>query len=111
MAPARVAVPPPVEVRRANASDLEILWADGHRSLYESRPLRLACPCASCVDEVTGERRLDPATVPADVHPVQVAAVGRYALHLTWSDGHATGLYSFEILRAACPCPACREAR
>lgn len=34
-------------------------------------------------------------------------AVGAYALQFFWSDGHATGIYTWEMLRAACPCPIC----
>ena len=35
---------------------LEIRWKDGHNSLYDPRYLRLNCPCAGCVDEMTGQR-------------------------------------------------------
>jgi DUF971 family protein len=27
-----------------------------------------------------------------------------------WSDGHNTGIYSYEYLRALCPCEACQTA-
>ena len=49
---------------------------------------------------------LDPASVPADVHPVQIAGVGRYAIQITWSDGHASGIYPFRRLRALADEPA-----
>ena len=29
--------------------------------------------------------------------------VGNYALKIEWSDGHGTGIYSFEYLRDICP--------
>ena len=50
--------------------------------------LRLACGCAQCVDEMTGQPRLNPASVSKDVWPQNIAPVGRYALHFDWSDGH-----------------------
>ena len=87
---------------------LGIDWKDGHRSEYEPFQLRLNCRCAGCVDEMSGRPVLDPATVPADVYPLAIRYVGRYALQFDWSDGHTTGIYPFELLRALCPCAACR---
>ncbi len=37
--------------------------------------------------------------------------VGNYALSLIWSDGHSTGIYTWEYLRDLCPCPECDSAR
>jgi DUF971 family protein len=94
-----------------DGSALEIRWEDGHVSVYEPRYLRLHCPCAECVHEMTGERVLDPATVPEGVHPTEINYVGRYALQFVWSDGHDTGFYTYETLRRLCPCPKCRVGR
>ncbi|MCP3984969.1 MAG: DUF971 domain-containing protein, partial [bacterium] len=74
-------------------------WADGVVHLFQVRPLRLACGCAACIDEWTGEQRLDPASVPDDVHPLRIESVGRYALQIEWSDGHDSGIYPFRRLR------------
>jgi DUF971 family protein len=41
--------------------------------------------------------------VPKDVH-----LVGRYALGVTWGDGHGS-IYPFEHLRRGCGCGACAE--
>ena len=38
-----------------------------------------------------------------DVHPVRLSAVGNYALHIDWSDGHHTGIYPWDMLRDICP--------
>jgi DUF971 family protein len=38
--------------------------------------------------------------VPDDVHPVRIQPVGRYAIQIDWSDGHQSGIYPFERLRA-----------
>lgn len=59
-------------------------------------------PLAVCIDEITGERLLDPASVSAGIHPVQLAFSGNYALKVTWSDGHATGLYTWQKLAELC---------
>jgi ATP-binding protein involved in chromosome partitioning len=82
---------------------VEIKWTDDHLSRYAHRSLRLACPCAMCVDEWTGQPRLDAAQVPADIRVLDLHAVGRYALQFSFSDGHATGLYAYDKLRALDP--------
>jgi DUF971 family protein len=35
--------------------------------------------------------------------------VGAYGLRIHWSDGHATGIFTYAALLARCPCPACRR--
>jgi ATP-binding protein involved in chromosome partitioning len=89
----------PTDIRQKGPRELAITWADGAESVLPVRELRLACGCASCVDEWTGAERLDPASVPADVRPLRIAPVGRYGLQIHWSDGHETGIYPFRRLR------------
>jgi DUF971 family protein len=94
-----MSVPRPVRLHKLDDETLGIDWSDGVSARYPVRLLRQRCPCAECVDELSGERRLDPDSVPAAVHPVEIKPVGRYALYIRWSDGHDTGIYSFELLR------------
>jgi ATP-binding protein involved in chromosome partitioning len=98
----------PASIAQRGPRELGIGWTDGHQSVYEVRALRLACGCAECVDEWTGEGRLDEAAVPPDVRPLRIQPVGRYAIQIAWSDGHETGIYPFRRLRALCGCAACR---
>jgi ATP-binding protein involved in chromosome partitioning len=98
----------PAEIGQRGARLLGIRWADGHESVYDVRALRLACGCAQCVDEWTGEERLDESAVPADVAPRRIQPVGRYAIQIDWSDGHTTGIYPFRRLRELCSCDQCR---
>ena len=88
-----------------------IMWDDGHRSPFPHRFLRLRCQCASCVDEMSGNPRLDPDKVPQDVQAVDHMPVGNYAVQFLWSDTHYTGLYTFRFLRSICPCLVCNAAR
>jgi DUF971 family protein len=86
-------------IRQSGPRELQITWADGGESRYDVRMLRLSCGCAHCVDEWTGAERLDPGSVPEDVHPLKIETVGRYAIQIAWSDGHASGIYPFARLR------------
>ena len=101
---AKTQISVPVEIGRANEHDLKIRWQDGHESVYPARELRLKCPCAGCVDEMTGVVRVISTSVPQHVHPLKVDLVGRYAISIQWSDGHNTGIYAFDRLRKMCPC-------
>lgn len=80
-------------------SRLCIEWQDGVVSEYVPRYLRLLCPCAGCVDEMSGVRTLTPAMVDDHVYPTAIHYVGRYALQFMWSDGHSTGIYTWDYLR------------
>ncbi len=101
----------PVEIQQRAARDVQITWDDGHVSVYPNADLRWLCSCASCVDEWTGVRHLERSAIAADVHPNGMGLVGNYAVQIDWSDGHSTGIYSFEYLRSICPCPACAAGR
>ena len=101
----------PVSLHRLGDTDLIVTWNDGHRSTFPVRTLRLACPCAACVNEWTGERTLRPAQVPDNVRPLRLFSVGRYAIGVHWSDGHTTGIYGHDYLRrldSAAPEPSAR---
>lgn len=97
--------PIPREVRRLGVHAVRISWQDGHEAEYGNRYLRDNCPCAECKESPTN-------TLPVvgqqeEVYPVQIAAVGRYAISMQWSDGHDSGIYSYRTLRALCPCAQC----
>lgn len=89
----------PVEITRRDDGILFQWDRNGDETLVGARAMRLACPCAQCVEEMSGRPLLDPLTVPLDVRPVHLALVGTYGLRVHWSDGHATGIYTFDWLR------------
>ena len=99
----------PVEIRRVEDRELHITWADRHQSILPNAYLGQNCAGAACVTELTGERMLNARAVPADNRGVEISLVGRYAVQIRWSDGHSTGIYPFERLRALCPCDACQR--
>ena len=89
----------PTEIAQRGPRELVIRWSDGAESVLDVRALRLACACAECIDEWSGAGRLDPDSVPHDVRPLRIQAVGRYAIQIEWSDGHGSGIYPFRRLR------------
>lgn len=97
----------PVKLAQEGPSTLLVRWSHGHEGRHAVRALRLACRCAQCVDEWTGQPRLAPDSVPADVRPLKIEPVGLYGLQVDWSDGHNTGIFTFETLAELCECSAC----
>ena len=104
----------PEHIAISKSKGIKIDWKDGHHSEYGLEYLRDKCPCASC----TGAHGTPPRQ-PRGENPFQmyqprlkmvgVEPVGSYAIRINWSDGHSTGIYSFEHLRAICQCPDCRR--
>lgn len=100
--------------------ELRIRWQDGHESAYPFDLLRKECPCALCNDlrsktSASAGPTLTvlsgPVTKTGEVQVNEVSPVGRYALGFAWSDGHDSGIYAFDYLRALCPCQGCRDGR
>ncbi len=89
----------PVRIDTKDPKRIRIEFSGGKTLSYNPHLLRTQCPCAGCVDEKTGKRTLQPGDVPLDVRLTGADPVGRYALRLAFSDGHATGLYTFDLLR------------
>jgi ATP-binding protein involved in chromosome partitioning len=91
----------PKAIRR-RPDGIELDWdGGGDVVFFGARELRLACPCAGCIDEMTRRPLLDPESVPVDVSPAAIELVGGYGLRVRWSDGHSTGIYTFDWFRTA----------
>ena len=104
----RVSHPPrPTGIEQISGDILGITWSDGHASRYPVKALREACACAACVDEWSGEKRIEPGSVPEDVHPIDINPVGLYGIRIDWSDGHNSGIYTFLHLQSLCACLKC----
>jgi DUF971 family protein len=91
---------PPSNIRAHQADQiLELVWADDRFDRLPYRYLRGECPCATCRDEWTGDRILDPSTIRSDLKLEGMEPIGSYAVRLVWNDGHSSGLFSWENLR------------
>ena len=90
--------PQPRRITRSDPRLIEFEWDNGEKTVLTAPELRALCPCAACVDELTGVRRHDPASVSPDLVHLDVRLVGNYALTMGFSDGHSTGIYPFPML-------------
>mgnify|MGYP003701096475 CR=1 FL=1 len=105
----------PEHIAISKSKGIKIDWKDGHHSDYGLTFLRDKCPCATC----TGAHGTPPRE-PEAAQPFQmfkpalkmlgVEQVGNYAIRINWSDGHNSGIYSYEHFRRICPCAECKAA-
>jgi ATP-binding protein involved in chromosome partitioning len=88
----------PLEIVGLGKPEVRFVWDEGDEDVWTARDLRAACTCAYCQSETTGERLLDPATIPADITIADMHLVGNYGVGIKFSDGHSTGIYRFRAL-------------
>ena len=113
--------PTAVKIHVKTGAGVDITWADGHSSHYDFTYLRDQCPCATCNDE-RGKKEAMP-VAPTNLlsspllpmykpKPRAQAAtqVGNYAVQISFTDGHSTGIFSYDYLRTLCPCQECGRA-
>ncbi|MFP4501108.1 MAG: P-loop NTPase [Candidatus Hydrogenedentota bacterium] len=89
---------------------VRIAWPDGTESRIANKALRASCQCALCVDEFSGKPLLEVSTIPDDIEAEKIEPLGNYAVAITWSDGHSSGIFSWEHLRKVAGKPAPAEA-
>jgi DUF971 family protein len=106
----------PEHIAISKSKGIHIDWKDGHHSQFANDYLRDKCPCASCTGaHGTPPRQPEPpSTSPFQMFKpalkmLNVEPVGSYAIRIHWSDGHSTGIYSWEHLRQICQCEECRK--
>lgn len=100
----------PTKLQRGEAGEIVIQWSDERRTVHTARSLRAACPCASCREKHKSEEET-PADAPpllpvlsaAEARPLEITAMrpaGQYAYNIQFSDGHTSGLFTFDLLRS-----------
>ncbi|QDS90828.1 hypothetical protein EC9_50460 [Rosistilla ulvae] len=111
----------PTDIARI-ASGLRITWSDNLVTEFTARQLRDACPCATCREKRRDAEPVDddgdaadenaaspppkplilPVLSPQETRPMAVLGmrpVGNYAYNIAFSDGHDSGLFTFDFLR------------
>jgi DUF971 family protein len=90
-------VPQPTEIKLHQASRiLEIAYADGRSYRLPCEFLRVFSPSAEVRGHGPGQEVLQ--VGKKDVNIAKIEPVGNYAVQLTFSDGHDTGIYSWDLL-------------
>ena len=89
--------PPPTEIKLHRKSRrLEITFADGRRFEFSHEFLRVQSPSAEVRGHGPGQAILQ--TGKREVEIVALEPVGNYAVQPSFSDGHDSGIYSWEYL-------------
>src|SRR5579863_8765068 len=96
----------PIALERLPDARLRIAWSDDVARVYAIQQLRDACPCADCREKrTTAELNasiMPDISGPEELRPLTLSGmkpVGNYAYSLTFSDGHGTGIYTYDLLR------------
>lgn len=95
----------PTALKLTDDNRLHITWSDNVTKTYRVRELRDACPCATCREKRSAPAA-DPFALPllskVELEPLRINGmkpVGNYAYTISFSDGHDTGIFTFELLR------------
>jgi DUF971 family protein len=111
--------PTDVKVHVKTGAGVDIAWADGHTSHFDFAFLRENCPCATCNDERGKKESQRAMNLPASpllpmykpkARAQSATQVGNYAIQINFTDGHSTGIFSYDYLRSMCPCAECAKA-
>src|ERR1700690_1254089 len=111
--------PTAVQIHVKSGAGVDITWADGHSSHFDFPFLRDNCPCATCNDErgkkesIIGTNLLSSPLLPMYKPKARAQGApqgGNYAIQINFSDGHSTGIFSYDYLRTLCPCADCAKA-
>ncbi|MFT5524111.1 MAG: DUF971 family protein [Pirellulaceae bacterium] len=96
----------PTSIERLEDGGILIEWSDGARRKYGLVELRDKCPCATCREKKRApkiENPLElPILTPQEAMPLGITGMkpmGSYAYSIAFTDGHDTGIYSFDLLR------------
>jgi DUF971 family protein len=91
----------PTDVVVKRDEGVTVTFEDGHEASFNLVDLRLICPCATC--RTLRDRGEDGWPRPNSPIPLRIEDAtfhGAWGLTVVWNDGHSTGIYPFDALRA-----------
>jgi len=89
--------PTPTEIKlRQKSRIMEIVFSDGRRFEFTYEFLRVFSPSAEVRGHGPGQETLQTGKKNVDI--VSLDPVGSYAVQPSFSDGHSTGIYSWDYL-------------
>ena len=90
-------MPQPTEIKlHQNSRVMEVSFADGKIFKFTFEFLRVYSPSAEVRGHGPGQEVLQ--TGKKEINIERIEPVGVYAVQLAFSDGHETGIYSWELL-------------
>jgi len=97
----------PTGLSQSQPDRLLIEWSDGEKRLCTVKELRQNCPCATCREKFNqppkpADLKSLPILNDAQLQPLRIVKMqplGNYAYNVAFSDGHDTGIFTFELLR------------
>ena len=103
-------------VQEITPDTMTVKWVeDGHVSNLSVLTMRKLCPCATCRVErdkvASNPLHVMKESGPAKYELNDLAPVGRYAVNFLFSDGHSSGIYSWDYLRGLCECAECKAKK
>jgi DUF971 family protein len=97
----------PTDLKVVDNNVLQIVWNDGFEQRLGLTRLRNACPCATCREKERGAQSKPVGQLPvlsaAEAAPLRIESmqpVGQYAYNVKFSDGHGSGIFTFDLLRS-----------
>ena len=90
--------PPPTEIRVRRASArLDVAFGDGAHWQLPAEYLRVESPSAAVQGHTPDQKKL--VAGKRDVNIAAVEPVGHYAVRIRFTDGHDTGIFSWDLLQ------------
>ena len=86
------------KVSYAPGKGILLSYDDGRQLAVNPAALRRRCRCAHCVEEFSGRQVLKPEQVAETVYPTELQPMGNYAVAVTWSDGHNSSIYPYDVM-------------